>query len=189
VKRSFTSKSRMGLVALLALMASVPALAEIKIGYVDSQRLLEESPQAKAVSESLKSEFGPRQRDLQTQLASRKAREDKLQKDAATMSDDQKARAEGELRNLDRELARKQSEFQDDLNARRNEEISRLQRTLIEEVRAYAKAQSYDLVVSDALYATPAVDITAAVLASLQAHGGAAHPAPSSGAAKPSSGK
>jgi outer membrane protein len=173
----------MGLVALLALMASVPALAEIKIGYVDSQRLLEESPQAKAVSESLKAEFGPRQRDIQTQMAQAKAREDKLQKDAPTMSDDQKARAEGELRNLQRDLSRKQSEFQDDLNARRNEEISRLQRTLIEEVRAYAKSQSYDLIVSDALYATTAVDITPAILASLQAHGGAARPTPSSGAA------
>jgi outer membrane protein len=164
----------MGLVALLALMASVPAFAELKIGYVDFQRLQYESPQMKLLNESLQGEFGPKQRELQALVQNGKARQEKLQKDAATMTDDQKARADKELRDLQREIERKNAEFQDDLNARRNEELQRLQRTLVEEVRTYSKAQNYDLVVMDAIYSTPTLDITAAVLAVLQTHAGAA---------------
>jgi outer membrane protein len=170
----------MGLIALLALVASVPAWAELKVGFVDFPRLAEESPQAKAVKDSLQSEFGPRQREFQTQAQAFKARQEKLQKDAATMSEDQRSRAEKELRDTERDLQRKQSEFQDDLNARRNEELSRLQRQLVEEVRAYAKAQNFDLIVADAIYATPTLDITPAILASLQARGGGA-PKPATG--------
>jgi outer membrane protein len=162
----------MGLVALLALMASVPAFAELKIGYVDFQRLQYASPQMKLVNESLNGEFGPKQREIQGMQANFKARQEKLQKDAATMSEDQKQRAEKEMRDLQRDIERRGAEFQDDLNARRNEELQRLQRTLIEEVQAYSKAQNYDLVVMDAIYSTPALDITAAILSVLQTHAG-----------------
>jgi len=165
----------MGFIAVAALMASVPAwAAELKIGFVDINRLASESPQAKAAEESMRSEFTPRQRDIQTQQQTLKNREDKLQKDAATMSEDQRTRAEKELRDSYRDLQRKQSEFQDDINARRNEEMQRLQRLVVEEVRTYAKAQNFDLIVTDAIYANQSLDITAAILAALQAHGGAA---------------
>ena len=81
------------------------------------------------------------------------------------MSPDQRARAEKDLRDGARDLARKQGEVQDDFNARRNEEMSRLQRTLIEEVRTYAKAQSFDLIIADGvIYSTPSLDITPAIL-------------------------
>src|SRR5688500_11351381 len=100
---------------------------------------MEDSPQATAALEAIRTEFTPRQRELQTQQQTLKAKEDKLLKDSATMSQDQRSRAEKELRDSARELARKQSEVQDDFNARRNEEMSHLQRTLIEEVRTYAK--------------------------------------------------
>jgi outer membrane protein len=170
----------MGWAVLAALFAAAPAWAELKIGYVDANRLMEESPQMRALQDALKSEFTPRQRDIQNQQQNLKNRADKLQKDAATMSEEQKARAEKELNDQYRELQRKQSEFTEDLNARRNEELQRVQRTLIEEVRAYAKAQNYDLIVENAIYATPALDITPAILASIQSHS----PTP---AARPSS--
>jgi len=71
--------------------------------------------------------------------------------------------------------ARRQSEIQDDFNARRNEEMSKLQRTLIEEVRGYAKAQNFDLVITDGvIYATPSIDVTGGVLQLLQSRGPAA---------------
>ncbi|HEY6482386.1 MAG TPA: OmpH family outer membrane protein [Steroidobacteraceae bacterium] len=167
-----------GMAAVGALLAG-PAWAELKIGVVDYGRLVEESPQAKAALQSIRTEFTPRQRELQTQQTSLKAKEDKLQKDAATMTQDQRSNAEKELRDSYRELQRKQSEVQDDFNARRNEEMSRLQKILIEQVRVYAKAQNYDLVVADGvIYTTPALDITPAILAALQSHAGtgAAHP-------------
>ena len=152
------------------LLAAAPARAEMKIAVVDYGKLMEESPQAKAVSDALKNEFTPRQRDLQAQQASVKSKEDRLQKDAATMTQDQRARADKELRDGARDFARKQSELQDDFNARKNEEMSRLQRILIEEVRTYAKAQGFDLVIADGvIYSTPTLDITPAILAALQA--------------------
>jgi outer membrane protein len=182
------------MIAVAATVVAVPAwAAELKIGVVDYGRLMDESPQAKAVVESIRTEFAPRQRDLQAQQQTLKTKEEKLQKDGATMTEDQRTRVEKELRDGAREFARKQSEVQDDFNARRNEEMSRLQRMLIEEVRTYAKAQSFDLVIADGvIYATPTLDITPAILTALQSHGPApaaarpANPAPAQPApAKP----
>ncbi len=171
-------KTIIGVLAVAASGFAMPAWAELKIGYVDYGRLMEESPQAKAANESLRSEFTPRQRELQAQQTSLKAKEDRLQKDGATMTPDQRANVEKELRDGARELQRKQSEAQDDLNARRNEEMSRLQKMLIEQVRTYAKAQNFDLVVADGvIYATPTIDITQQVLSALQAKGAASKPA------------
>jgi outer membrane protein len=142
------------------------------------------------VVEGIRTEFTPRQRDLQNQQTALKAREDKLQKDAATMTADQRSKAEKELRDGARELARKQAEAQDDFNARQNEEMSRLQRTLIEEVRTYAKSQNFDLVIADGvIYATQAIDITPAILTALQARGAAARPASSAAPAASSPAK
>ena len=89
------------------------------------------------------------------------------------MSPDQRTNSEKDLRDSYRELQRKQQEVQDDFNARRNEEMSRLQKTLIEQVRIYAKAQSFDLVIADGvIYTTPTIDITPAILAQLQQFAG-----------------
>ena len=173
------AKLGLGLVLLVGTLVASPAWAELKIGVVDYGRLVEESPQAKVALEAIRTEFTPRQRDLQNQQASLKTKEDRLQKDGATMSQDQRTNSEKDLRDSYRELQRKQSEVQDDFNARRNEEMSRLQKILIEQVRIYAKAQNFDLVIADGvIYTTPTIDITPAILAQLQANPGAmaAHP-------------
>jgi outer membrane protein len=163
------AKLGLGLVLLVGALVASPAWAELKIGVVDYGKLVEESPQAKVALEAIRTEFTPRQRDLQNQQATLKSKEDRLQKDGATMSPDQRANSEKDLRDSYRELQRKQQEVQDDFNARRNEEMSRLQKTLIEQVRTYAKAQSFDLVIADGvIYTTPTIDITPAILAQLQ---------------------
>ncbi len=157
--------------AAAVMLAAAPVWADTKVGYVNFNVLMAESPQGKAVSESLRNEFLPRQRELQNLQAGLKAREDKLQKDGATMTDDQRNTEDKSIRDGERDLQRKQSEAQDDFNARRNEELSTLQKQLIEEVQHYAKAQNFDLVIADnAVYVTPAVDITQQVLTSLNAH-------------------
>jgi outer membrane protein len=164
-------------VAVAALMAA-PAMAEIKIGVLDFGRLMDESPQGKALIESLRSEAAAKQRELQTQAASLQTKRDKLAKDRATMTPDQISRAEKEVRDGERDLARRQSEVNDDFNARRNEEMGKLQRTLIEEVRNYSKAQNFDLVVTDGvIYANQALDITPGVLAGMQSRTSATAPA------------
>jgi outer membrane protein len=166
-----STNSWAAMIALAGAFAVMPAWAELKIGVVDYGKLMEESPQAKSVVDAIRTEFAPRQRDLQTQQQALKVKEDKLQKDGATMTEDQRQRSEKEFRDGARDFARKQQEVQDDFNARRNEEMSRLQRTLIEEVRVYAKAQNFDLVIADGvIYSTPTLDITPAILTALQSH-------------------
>jgi outer membrane protein len=168
--------------SLIAGSMAVPAMAEIKVGVIDYARLLEESPQAKVVQGALTSEFGPRYKALVAQEASLKTKSDQLQKDVATMTPDQRTKAEKDLRDGARELERKKQEWQDDSNAKRNDEMNKLQRSLIGEVREYAKAQNFDIVIAEGvIYATPTVDITAAVLASLNSRApkpAAAAPAP-----------
>ena len=159
--------------ALLTLAAvSLPlgaAQAQTKIGVVNVQRLLQESPQAQAASNALENEFAARRRDLEAQQKDLKAREDKLQKDGAVMAEAERRNAEKTLRDGQRELARKQNEFLEDLNVRRNEALGQLQRTVLQEVQTYAKSAGFDVVVADALYASPGVDITSQVLSALQA--------------------
>jgi outer membrane protein len=192
VNRSISSRVAVWVLAAAGALAALPAWAEVKLAVVDFQRLAQESPQGKAVMDAMRAEFAPRERTLQAQMQTLKAKQDKLQKDAATMTDDQRVRAEKDLRDGERDFERARGELQDDVTARRNEEMSRLQRTLVEEVRSYAKAQNYDVVVSSetVLYATTNYDITPGVLAALQAHAvatpAAAKPAtPAAAPAKP----
>src|SRR5690349_17478757 len=135
VKRSVSLLST----CALALGVASVAHAEAKIGYVSTQRLMAEAPQAKAAIALIQNEFAPREKEIQTMTVALKAREDKLAKDAATMSELQRSAAEKELRDGYRDLQKKQAEVQDDFNARRNEEMSKLNRTLLEEVQVFAK--------------------------------------------------
>jgi outer membrane protein len=188
VKRLTFSNWIIGVIAGAAVLAALPArAAELKIGVVDPQRLLEESPQGKAASESMRAEFAPRQRTLQAQEQALKAKQEKLQKDSATMTEDQRVRAEKELRDAARDLERARGEFNDDATSRRNEEMSRLQRALGEEVRTYAKAQNFDLILTGetVVYAAPTYDITPAILSALAARGPASPPAAAPAPAKP----
>jgi outer membrane protein len=178
--RLISSKVAVWAIAAGAALAALPAWADPKIGIVDAPRLLEESPQGKAMMEGMRAEFAPRERTLQATQQALKAKQDKLQKDGATMTEDQRQRAEKELRDGARDFERAKGELQDDFTARRNEEMSRLQRILGEEVRTYAKANNFDLVLTadGVIYTNPGYDITPQVLAAMQAHGGGATGAP-----------
>jgi outer membrane protein len=174
--------------AVLAASLAAPAMAEVKIGVVDYGRLFEDSPQAKALKEALNAEFGPRVQQLVSAEQALKARSEKFQKDSATMTADQKSKAEKDLRDGLRDLERKKGELQDDSNAKRQEEMNKLQRTLIGEVREYAKAQNFDIVIADGvIYHTATVDITPAVLNALNSRAPkpAGTPAAAPGPAKP----
>ncbi len=159
-------------VLLAALLAGVSstAEAELKIGVVSVPQLIEESPQAKSAMQALQDEFMPRRREIEGQQKELKAREDKLARDSAVMSEAERTKAEKDLREGQRDLARRQNEYVEDLNVRRNEELGKLQRTLLQEVQTYAKAQGFDLVIGDGvLFAKEGINITPAVLGNLQA--------------------
>src|SRR5262245_28845008 len=170
------------LIAGLALLSPLGAVhAEAKIAVVNVPRLLEEAPQAKRAMQALQDEFAPRQREIVAQQKDLKAREEKLQRDGAVMAENERRTAEKDLRDGQRELARKQNEYVEDLNLRRNEELGKLQRSLLQEVQAYARSSSYDLVVGDGvLYVNESMDITPQVLSALVARdkaGGTTKPA------------
>ncbi len=179
----------MGTAALLAAAVS-PAWADLKIGVVNYAKLMQESPQAKAAQDALRGEFAGKQKDLQTQQQTLKSKEDSLQRDSATMSADQRTAAERELRDGNRELQLKVQQYQDDFNARQNEELSKLQKTLVEEVQNFAQGQKFDLVLADGvIFASPVLDVTPQVLAALQARGvRPAAPASSAPSTAPKSG-
>jgi len=150
--------------SVCALLAAQPAHAELKIGVINFQKLFEEAPQTKSMQLALQNEFGPRQRELVTMQNDLKSRQDKLEKEAALMTEADRVKAEKSLRDEQREFSRKGGEFQDDLSTRRNEEIGRIQRYLQQEVQTYSSAQGFDLVLVETLYAKPALDITAQIL-------------------------
>lgn len=169
--------------ALVAVLATaVPAVGEaqaLKIGFVNFGRLLEESPQAKAAQAALEGEFLPRQREVAAQRKSLQEKVDKLQKEAAVMSEADRLRNEREIRDLELNVNRRFNELQEDLNLRRNEEVGRMQRALLQEVQAYARANGFQLVVSDGvLYAAEGIDITPQIVTAIKAKAPAAPATP-----------
>jgi outer membrane protein len=154
--------------ALCGLLAAGQASAEIKIGVVNFQKLLEDAPQTKTAMQTLENEFGPRRRELMTMQNDLKAKEDKLQKEGSVMAEADRSNAEKTLRDGQRELSRKAGEFQDDASTRKNEELGKVQRYLVQEIQNYSNTQGFDLVLGDVFYAKQPLDITAAVLAVLQ---------------------
>lgn len=177
-------------VALAAAMVAPVASAQsqLKIAVVNVPRLLEEAPQAKSAMQALQDEFSPRQREMAAQQKDLKAKEEKLQRDGAVMAENERRNAEKELREGQRDLARKQNEYVEDLNVRRNEELGKLQRSLLQEVQAYARSSGYDLVVGDGvLFVNEQLDITPQVLSALQARAKTGGVKPASPPAKPAS--
>jgi len=172
--------------SLCGLMVSQPASAEIKIGYVDFQKLMAEAPQVKSTMQALQNEFGPRQRELLAMQNDLKARDEKLAKEGAIMAEADRAKAEKALRDQQREFSRKGGEFQDDLSTRKNEEIGKVQRYLLEEIRTYSGAQGFDLVLGEGVfYNKPQLDITAQVLELLKSKPASLPTTPAKPAAAP----
>jgi outer membrane protein len=172
--------------SLCGLMVSQQASAEMKVGYVDFQKLMTEAPQVKSAMQALQNEFGPRQRELLAMQNDLKARDEKLAKEGAIMAEADRAKAEKALRDQQREFSRKGGEFQDDLSTRKNEEIGKVQRYLLEEIRTYSSAQGFDLVLGEGVfYNKPQLDITAQVLEVLKAKPAALPAAPAKPAAAP----
>ena len=146
----------------MSVAAMGPANAELRIGVVNATKLMQEAPQAKVVTEALRSEFAGKQRELTAQQAALKAKQEKYEKDGPTMSAEQRARAEKELREGNRDYSQKLNDVQEDFNTRQNEELSRLQSAIVAEVQSYALSQKFDLVLTDGvIFAAPSLDVTA----------------------------
>ncbi len=171
--------------AVLALAAVPAAHAQTKIGVVDYQRLLAEAPQAKAAASTLETEFGPRQKQLESQRKDLEAKMQKFERDQATMAEAERTKQQRDLRDQQLNFERRAKEFQEDGQLRQNEELQRVQRLIIQEVQNYAKAQGFDLVIAQGvIYRSDAIDITPAVLSTLEKKAPAAAPAAAAPAPK-----
>ena len=151
-----------------AAMLMAPALAqELKIGYVNSERVLRDSQPAKAAQAKLEAEFGRRDRELNDVATRLKAAADKLDKDFPTLSESERNRRQRELVEQDRDLQRKRREFQEDLNQRKNEEYAGVVERANRVIRQIFETEKYDLILQEAVFAGPRVDITDKVIRAL----------------------
>ncbi len=155
--------------------AAVPAVAqELKIGYVNSEKVLREATPAKAAQAKLEAEFGKRERELNDAATRLKAAADKLDKDSPTLAEAEKVRRQRELVEQDRDLQRKRREFQEDLNQRRNEELASVVERANRVIRQIFESEKYDLILQEVVFASGRVDITDKVIRVLNAPAGAA---------------
>ncbi|RUQ36197.1 MAG: OmpH family outer membrane protein, partial [Candidatus Competibacteraceae bacterium] len=150
----------------LVLPLSLAQAADLKIGFVSVAKILSSAPQAEAASKRLEQEFAPRQKGLVEAQKSVRKLEEKLSKDGAVMSESQRRSLENDIRNQLRDLNRTNAELREDFNLRRNEELGKFQKQVLEVINGLAKEEGFDLVVNDGatLYASPQVDITDKVL-------------------------
>jgi outer membrane protein len=158
--------------ALLLSVASLAASAqELKIGYVNSERVLREAEPAKQAQRRLDQEFGKREKDLNDQLAALQAAADKLDKEAPALSDSEKVRRQRELVDQDRDLQRKKREFQEDLTTRRNEAVSSISERANRVIKQIGDVEHYDVILADqpVIYFSNRVDITKKVIDALNA--------------------
>jgi outer membrane protein len=154
----------LGIAASVALSSNVAA-ADYKIGVVQAVRVLESAPQADAAKKKLETEFAGKDKSLVSKQKELKALEDRAQKDAAIMSESERARLERDVMNMRRELKRDSDEFRDDVNFRRNEEFAKIQKMIVEAIQSIAAEQKYDLVLGEGvIFASKAVDITDLVI-------------------------
>jgi outer membrane protein len=140
---------------------------ESKIAFVSTERIFREAAPAKAAQTKLEAEFAKREKDIADMAARLKAQSDKLDKDAAVLSESDRAKRQRDLSDLDKEFQRKQREFREDLNQRRNEELSVVLERTNKVIRQIAEAEKYDIVFQEAVYASKRIDITDKVLKEL----------------------
>jgi outer membrane protein len=159
----------LGAAALFACTSVAAQAQELKIGYVNSERVLREATPAKAAQAKLEAEFGKREKDLADQASRLKATADKLEKDAPTLSEAERTRRQRDLVEQDREFQRKRREFQEDLNQRKNEELAAVVERANKVIKQIFDQEKYDLILQDAVHWSPRVDITKKVIDSLNA--------------------
>jgi len=158
-----------GLVAALAVAGSMAQAQELKIGYVNGERVLREAAPAKAAQAKLEAEFGKRDKELNDVAARLKAASDKLEKEAPTLSEAERNRRQRDLVEQDRDFQRKRRELQEDLSQRKNEELAGVLERSNKVIKQIFDSEHYDLIVQDVVFASARVDITKKVIDALNA--------------------
>jgi outer membrane protein len=169
--KSFMSKC-VTLAACLAGLAFSAQAQELKIGYVNSDRVLRDAVPAKAADTRLKAEFSKREKDLLDLGERLKAAGEKFDKDQPTMAESERVRRQRDLVEQDREFQRKRREYQEDVNQRRNEELASVIERTNKVIKQIYETEKFDLILQEAVFAGSRVDITDKVIKALNAQGG-----------------
>ena len=149
--------------------AAAPAYADFKAGFIHTDRVFREASSAKAAQAKLEQEFSRRDKEINDLGNTLKTATEKFERDAPTLSDSQRQTRQRQLMDQDREFQRKRREFQEDLNARKNEELNQLGERINKVVKQLAEQEKYDIIVDQAVYINPQHDITDKVIKALNA--------------------
>jgi len=152
----------------LGILLAAPALAaEMKIGYVHTERVFRDSQLAVKAQKKLQQEFAKREQEIQKMVKQARDLQASLEKEGLTLAESEKSRRERELANLNREIQRSQREFREDLNMRKNEEFASVHEKARKIINDIAEKEKYDLILENVVFASPRVDITDKVLKAL----------------------
>ncbi|MEJ6564055.1 MAG: OmpH family outer membrane protein [Burkholderiales bacterium] len=154
------------LAASMGLITSVSA-QELKIGFVNTDRVFKEAAPAIRSQKKLQAEFAPRDEEIKSVDAQAKVVKEKLEKNGLTMAESEKRKLESELARLSREIQRLQREFREELNLRKQEELKVILRIANEKIDKIAIEEKYDLILQEAVYRSSRVDITDKVIKAL----------------------
>lgn len=161
-------KFALSIIALSLLQISgMAAAAEYKIGFVNTERVFREAAPAQKAQKKLEKEFATREQDLQKMAKQAKDLQAYLEREGVTVSDAERRNKERDLANLNRDFQRIQREFREDLNLRRNEELSAVQERANKAIIAIAESEKFDLILQEAVYASHRIDVTEKVLKAL----------------------
>ncbi len=164
----FKKTSMFAAALMLVAGTSLAAQAqELKVGFVSTERIFRDAAPAKAATAKLEQEFSKRDKDIQELAAKLKSAAEKLDKDAPVLSDAERAKRQRELAEMDKDFQRRQREFREDLNQRRNEELAIVLEKANKVIKQLAEAEKYDIVFQEAVYFSPRIDITDKVLKAL----------------------
>jgi outer membrane protein len=155
------------LVSALLLALALPAAAEMKIGFVNSDRLMRDAVPAIKAQKKLEKEFEKREQELQKTAKQLQAMQEALEKNSVTMAETERKAKEREFTDMNRDFQRKQREFREDLNQRRNEELAAVIERANKVIKQIAETEKYDIIFQDAVYANPRIDITEKVIKAL----------------------
>ncbi len=147
-----------------ALFVTGVGASELKVGYVNTQRIFRDAPAAQKAAKKLESEFSKRDQDLQRMGKQLQSLQENLEKNAVTMAEGDRRTKEKEFGELSREFQRKQREFREDLNLRQNEENAAVIEKANRAIKQIAESEKYDLVLQDVVWVSPKLDITDRVI-------------------------
>jgi outer membrane protein len=158
---------KMILAALLAAVALSAQAAELKIGFVNTERVFREAAPARRAQQKLEREFAARNSELSTLEKKGRDLQSELERDNMTLTEQARREKERQLADISREFQRKQREIREDLNLRRNEELAAVQERATRVINQIAGEEHFDLIVQEAVFASSRIDITDKVIRAL----------------------